>query len=395
MTLGNKSRNAWLAIIAIALGAFSISLAEFLPVGLLYEISRSFDVSEGTAGITVTSTSILAAIAGPILTIAIGRLDRRVVVLGLSLLLIVSNVLSMSTTHFFVLVIARIILGLSVGGFWAVAMTAQAKLVPQEKVAKATSIVLGGFGIGTVISVPLASFMAAHFDLRNVFMVGCILAIAVFIIQLILQPRIPMEQGVRGKDFLELLKMRKVITVFVIAILVVGGQFAAYTYITPFFQQVTGTGPSLLSAILLVYGIVSFLSNFAAGFIAERSLKGLLVGTVVIFLISLLGISLFGHNVVISIIAFIIWAIAWGMAPLGLQLLVFSTAGNAIEAMSPIYVGIYQLSVSLGALIGGLAVDTINVTSAMWLGAFSFALVLILLTVTSTVNNRSLVSQTE
>ncbi|WP_219837031.1 MFS transporter [Paenibacillus sp. R14(2021)] len=393
--MGNKNRNPWLAIIAIALGAFSISLAEFLPVGLLYEISRSFDVSEGTAGITVTSTSILAAIAGPILTIAIGRLDRRVVVLGLSLLLIVSNVLSMLTTHFFVLVIARIILGLSVGGFWAVAMTAQAKLVPQEKIAKATSIVLGGFGIGTVISVPLASFMAAHFDLRIVFMVGCILAIAVFIIQLLLLPRIPMEQGVRGKDFLALLKMKKVISVFVIAILVVGGQFAAYTYITPFFQQVTGMGPNLLSAILLVYGIVSFLSNFAAGFIAGRSLKGLLVLTVVIFLISLLGLSLFGHNVVISIMAFIIWAIAWGMAPLGLQLLVFSSARNAIDALSPVYVGVYQLSVSLGALIGGLAVDTTNVSSAMWLGAFSFALVLILLTVTSTVNNRSLVSQTE
>ncbi|MFC4810625.1 MFS transporter [Paenibacillus sp. GCM10023250] len=390
-----KNRNPWLAIIAIALGAFSISLAEFLPVGLLYEISLSFDVSEGTAGITVTSTSILAAIAGPILTIAIGRLDRRVVVLGLSLLLIVSNVFSMIATHFFVLVIARIILGISVGGFWAVAMTAQAKLVPQEKIAKATSIVLGGFGIGTVISVPLASFMATHFDLRIVFVVGCLLAIAVFIIQLILLPRIPMDQGVRGKDFLELMKIRKVLTVFVIAILTVGGQFAAYTYVTPFFQKATEIGPDLLSAILLVYGLVSFLSNFAAGFIAGRSLKGLLVGTVIIFLISLLGISLFEDNVVISIIAFIIWAIAWGMAPLGLQLLVYSTAGNAIEAMSPIYVGIYQLSVSLGALIGGLVVDTTNVTGAMWLGTFSFALVLILLTFTSTVNNRSLVSRTE
>ncbi|MBO7747704.1 MFS transporter [Paenibacillus sp. MWE-103] len=394
--MGNKNRNPWLAIVALALGAFSISLAEFLPVGLLYEISRSFDVSEGTAGITVTSTSILAALAGPILTLAIGRLDRRVVVLGLSLLLIVSNAFSMITTHFFVLVIARIILGISVGGFWAVAMTAQAQLVPQEKIAKATSVVLGGFGIGTVISVPLASFMAAHFDLRIVFTVGCMLAIAVFIIQFILLPRIPMDQGVRGKDFLELMKTRKVITVFFIAILTVGGQFAAYTYITPFFQNVTGIGPDLLSAVLLVYGLVSFISNFAAGFIAGRSLKGLLVGTVVIFLISLLGISLFEDNVVISIVAFIIWAIAWGMAPLGLQLLVYSTAGNAIEAMSPIYVGIYQLSVSLGALIGGLVVDMTNVTGAMWLGTFSFALVLILLTITTTVNNnRSLVSRTE
>ncbi len=36
------------------------------------------------------------------------------VVVGLSLLLIVSNVLSMLTNHFFVLIIARIILGLSI-----------------------------------------------------------------------------------------------------------------------------------------------------------------------------------------------------------------------------------------------------------------------------------------
>lgn len=195
MTLSITNRNPWFAIIAIALGAFSISLTEFLPVGLLFEISRSFDISEGTAGITVTSTSILAAIAGPFAMITIGRLDRRTVFLGLSLLLIVSGVLSMITTHFFVLVIARIILGISVGGFWAVSLPAQAKLVPQETVAKAISIVLGGFGIGTVLSVPLASFIAAHFDLRIAFMVGCILAIAVFIIQFILLPRIPMEQG--------------------------------------------------------------------------------------------------------------------------------------------------------------------------------------------------------
>jgi predicted MFS family arabinose efflux permease len=392
--LGITNRNPWFAIIAIALGAFSISLTEFLPVGLLFEISRSFDVSEGTAGITVTSTSILAAIAGPIAMITIGRLDRRIVFLGLSLLLIISGVLSMITTHFFVLVIARIILGISVGGFWAVSLPAQAKLVPQEKVPKAISIVLGGFGIGTVLSVPSASFIAAHFDLRIAFTIGCILGIAVFIIQLILLPRIPMEQGVRGKDYLKLLKMKEVRTVFVIAILFVGGQFASYTYITPFFQQVTGMGPNLLSAILLVYGIVSFISNFAAGFIAGRSLKGLIVLTVVFTLISLLSISLFGHNVVISIFAFIFWAIAWGMAPLGLQLLVLSSARNAVEAITPVYVGIYQLAVSLGALIGGLAVDMTNLTGAMWLGAFSFASLLIILTVTWRVNSRSLVSQT-
>ncbi|MFD0714096.1 hypothetical protein [Paenibacillus sp. GCM10027626] len=86
-----KERRSWYSVVAIALGAFSLVIAELLPVGLLTEISKDLQVTEGTAGLMVTGTGLLAAIGAPVTTIAIGRLDRRNVLLGPTLMLLVSS----------------------------------------------------------------------------------------------------------------------------------------------------------------------------------------------------------------------------------------------------------------------------------------------------------------
>ncbi|WP_028213677.1 MFS transporter [Paraburkholderia mimosarum] len=82
-----RTRN-WLAVLSVALSATVFCTTEFLPVGLLRYISQGLGVSEGTAGIMVTAPGLLAAIAAPFLTVAVGRFDRRRVLLGLGLLLV-------------------------------------------------------------------------------------------------------------------------------------------------------------------------------------------------------------------------------------------------------------------------------------------------------------------
>ncbi|MGX1830394.1 hypothetical protein ACWIE6_19270 [Paenibacillus taichungensis] len=74
-----RKHNPWLSVIAVALGAFSLIIAEFLPVGLLPEISRESGITEGRAGLMVSITGLLAAIRAPVTAIMIGRLDRRFV----------------------------------------------------------------------------------------------------------------------------------------------------------------------------------------------------------------------------------------------------------------------------------------------------------------------------
>src|ERR1700733_11060629 len=85
---------SWLGVIAIALGAFALVVTEFLPVGLLPGIARDLGVPEGTTGLAVTATAILGFIAAPVTALSIRRLDRRLVLLGLTALLILSSVMS-------------------------------------------------------------------------------------------------------------------------------------------------------------------------------------------------------------------------------------------------------------------------------------------------------------
>jgi len=50
---------------------------EFIPVGLLTNIANDMHVSIGVAGTTVTVPGLVAAAAAPLVTVAVGNLDRR------------------------------------------------------------------------------------------------------------------------------------------------------------------------------------------------------------------------------------------------------------------------------------------------------------------------------
>ncbi len=67
---------------------------------------------------------------------AIRGLDRRVVLLGLILLALVANVVSAVTPNYAVLMVARLFVGVSIGGFWALAAGLGVRLVPEAYVAK-------------------------------------------------------------------------------------------------------------------------------------------------------------------------------------------------------------------------------------------------------------------
>jgi predicted MFS family arabinose efflux permease len=54
-------KRAWLAVFSVALSATVLCTTEFLPVGLLRNISQVLSVSEGTAGAMVTAPGLLAA----------------------------------------------------------------------------------------------------------------------------------------------------------------------------------------------------------------------------------------------------------------------------------------------------------------------------------------------
>lgn len=120
----------WLAVVSVMLGIFAIVTTEILPIGLLTSIGSSFTVSDGVAGLMMTMPGFLAAIAAPLVTAATARFDRRLMLCVFMLLLALANFLAAAAPDFWLVLISRIMVGITIGGFWSIGAGLAERLVP-------------------------------------------------------------------------------------------------------------------------------------------------------------------------------------------------------------------------------------------------------------------------
>ena len=95
-----RASNPWWAVLSVALTAAVFCSTEFLPVGLLRFVSEDLGVSEGHAGLMVSLPGLLAAISAPLLTVLVGKRDRRQVLWALGLLLVAANLVAAVAPNF-------------------------------------------------------------------------------------------------------------------------------------------------------------------------------------------------------------------------------------------------------------------------------------------------------
>jgi predicted MFS family arabinose efflux permease len=88
------SVRGWTAVAPVTLGTFTLVTNEFIPVGLLSNIAKDMHVPLGVASTTVTVPGLVAAAAAPLITVAVGQLDRRIVLALMSIAFIVADILA-------------------------------------------------------------------------------------------------------------------------------------------------------------------------------------------------------------------------------------------------------------------------------------------------------------
>ncbi|MCW3674616.1 MFS transporter [Burkholderia cenocepacia] len=364
----SATSSSWLGVVSIALGAFALVVMEFLPVGLLPGIVKGFGITDGLAGLTVTVTAGAGFLAAPTVALLIGRLDRRRVLLGLSGLVIASGAMSVAAPNLAVLLAARLILGVGVGGFWSVAIVAATRLVPERDAHKASSLVFSGISVASIVSVPMGAYLAAHADWRIAFAAATLLAASVLALQAISLPRIALTQDASLKDFAGLLRTPRIAAIYLTIVLVVAGHFAGYTFVSPYLRQLTGFGPGTISELLLLFGLVAVAGNFVGGAVAARNLHGTILVNVALFLAAIGTMGVFCRHPAAVVASLLAWALSWGMAPVTTQLWLASETRHAPEAAQSINTSLFQLAITLGSLAGGMAVDHIGVHASVWVG---------------------------
>ena len=168
------AKPAWRAVYSLGLGVFGLITAEFLPASLLTPMAASLGVTEGMAGQAVTATALVALVTGLLITPATRRIDRRWVLMFFSVLQIISSLLVAFAPNLHVLLMGRLLLGIAIGGFWAMSTATTMRLVPADKVPKALAVIFSSVSIATVVAAPLGSYLGSLIGWRNVFIL-CIL----------------------------------------------------------------------------------------------------------------------------------------------------------------------------------------------------------------------------
>lgn len=359
---------SWLAVVTVAVGIFLLVTAEQLPIGLLTSVGTALDVTVGTAGLMVTVPGIVAAIAAPLIPVAVGRLDRRVLLVGLMAVMTLANLFSTIAPSFPVMLASRVLVGVTIGGFWAIAGGLAVRLVPPHAIPRATAIIFGGVAAANVLGVPTGTLIGGLAGWRTAFGALGGLALIVLIGLFLLLPALPATTPVSLRELGAQFGNPGVRAGIIATFLIVTGHLAAYTFVSPVLQEISGIDQGLISLLLFGFGVAGIVGNFVAGSAVAKNLRRtmfLIIGALAaaMLLFPLLGTSKAG-----GIILLVLWGLAFGGVSVSLQTWMFKAAPQAIEAASALWVSVFNLSIALGALVGGFVVDSITLSSVLWLG---------------------------
>src|ERR1700733_12417513 len=153
----------------LALGTFAVGTEGFMIAGLLPTIAADLAIKVSTAGQLVTIFALAYAVSPPVLTAALGGMDRRRLLIFSLGAFAVANGVAASAHSFWTLAGARILLALAAGLYVPGANALASALVAPERRGRALAIVNGGITIAIAVGVPIGAWIGERLGWRMTF----------------------------------------------------------------------------------------------------------------------------------------------------------------------------------------------------------------------------------
>ncbi|WP_276615604.1 MFS transporter [Nonomuraea basaltis] len=163
------------------------------------------------------------------------------------------------------LITARVLVGVAIGGFWAIAGGLAVRLVPAPLVPRATAIIFGGVGAANVFGVPIGTVIGGLASWRIAFGALSALALVVLVALLAVLPPLTAAQPVGLRRLADQFRNQGVRVGILATFLIVTGHFAAYTFISPVLRDLSGIDEQLVGPLLFGFGMAGVAGNFIAG----------------------------------------------------------------------------------------------------------------------------------
>ncbi|MGW1993954.1 MFS transporter [Embleya sp. NPDC001921] len=366
-------RNTSLTIATLALGVFGIITTEMGIVGVLPQVSAELDVSPSTAGLLVGVFALVIAVSGPFMTLLASGINRKTVLATAIAVFAVSNAVYALTTRFEVMFAFRIIPAVFHPVFFSVALATAARLVPSRDATRATTRVFAGVTVGFALGVPLTSYLAEHLSLQAAFWFGAAVNLIAFLGILRHLPAMPVEQRQTYGAQVGVLRSGRMWLTILSVVLVFAAMFSVYGYFAEFLGEVTGLDGSWISALLMAFGIVMILGNFAFGALLRRAA----IRTVLLFPVLCLAVYVLlyavGPYAAVMLVAVPIWGAVHSGGLIVSQYWLSREAREFPEFGNSLFISFSNLGITVGTTVGGWLLGAAGPRGLAWVGA-GFAL---------------------
>jgi predicted MFS family arabinose efflux permease len=351
---------AWGGVFALALGAFALVASEFMPVSLLTQVASDLHVTQGQAGQAISVSGAFALVTSLAISSVARRLDRKLLLLALTLMMIVSGTVAAFAPNYAMFMVGRAFIGVAIGGFWSMSAATAMRLVPMDQVPKALAIVNGGNALATVVAAPLGAFLGAVVGWRGAFF--CVVPVAAIALgwKMLSLPAMPGKRKERSGNAFTLLQRPAVALGMAAVSIFFMGQFALFTYLRPFLELATHTGVTVTSLMLLIIGVAGFVgTTLIGGLLANHLYRTVIVIPIIMAAIAVALIA-FGSSVSVTAVLLGVWGLVATSAPVGWWTWLARTLPEDAEAGGGLMVAVVQLAIASGAGIGGLLFDRLG-----------------------------------
>ncbi|EKQ7190410.1 TPA: MFS transporter [Klebsiella pneumoniae] len=359
----------WSAVLSVMLGVAGMITSELLPVSLLTPMASGLKITEGMAGQSVSLTALVAIFSSLFITTLTRGINRRWVVAGFSLILALANFMTALAPDFTVLLAARFLLGVGMGGFWAMSASLAIKLAAPADIPRALSIIFGGVSVSLVIAAPAGSFLEAFIGWRGVFELAAILGMVCMIWQMFALPSLPAPRNHASViAVISVMRRNGVATAMFTILLVFVAQMGMLTYIRPLLETFAGFPVSGISTVLLIFGVANFIGTSISGLILRKSLRAGLAIPPLVTALSMSALLLTGGQHGVTILAMTLWGMSCGIVPVAWSTWITRRLGDDAENAGSLQVAVMQGANTVGAAVGGFIFDHSGVTGPLFLG---------------------------
>jgi MFS transporter, DHA1 family, inner membrane transport protein len=345
-----------LALLALAVSAFGIGTTEFVMMGLLPNVADDLGTSVPTAGYLVSAYAIGVVVGAPLLTALGSRIPRKRMLILLMALFTVGNLASALAPSFGLLVAGRVLAGLPHGAFFGVGAVVAARLVAEERRARAVATMFLGLTVANIVGVPVATLLGQRLGWRATFLVVAAIGVVAMAALARLIPQISLDQQAGLRHELGALRDRQVLLGLLTAVFGFAGVFAVYSYLASMMTEVNGLAEASVTVVLALFGIGMTLGALIAGPLTDRALRPTLYGALAALAAVLVLFDFTVHVKWAAMATVVVLGAVGFMTTTPLQMLVMNKARHAPTLASASNHSAFNLANAGGAWLGGVAI---------------------------------------